>query len=209
MAEIIPTLRERQVSQAKTQEQTLVARAQEGDREAIADIYRMFADRLYRQVIYPCVPNEAIAEDILKETFVTMIEQINRYRWDPARGIFPWLATIARNKGLDRHRRRTRHDRLNGSYREHIDLVSVHATPVDLLEEQEETVLVKERVKLCLGQLNERYRMALQLRMFDELPREECARQLDVQVSTFDVVYFRALKAFRKIWESLYASAPG
>ena len=197
------------MSQSKEQEQALVTRAQQGDRAAVAEIYRLFADRLYRQVIYPCVPNPAIAEDILKETFVTMMEQINHYRWDPSRGIFPWLATIARNRGLDRHRKRTRHDRLNGAYRQHLDQTLYQSTPDQLLEEQQEAEWIKERVQVCLEGLNPRYRKALELRMFQELTREECAAQLEVQVNTFDVVYFRALKAFRKVWDQTCASATG
>lgn len=195
--------------ESKAEERALVERAQQGDRDAVAAIYQLYADRLYRQVIYPCVPNSAMAEDILKETFVTMLEQIHRYQWDPQRGLFPWLATIARNRGLDRHRKRIRHDRLNGSYREHLDVLSSSSTPAQLLEEQEEQVLVKEQVRACLSQLNERYRKVLELRMFQELSREECAEQLEIRVSTLDVVYFRALKAFRKIWEKQHAPSAG
>ncbi|TNE51000.1 MAG: RNA polymerase sigma factor [Deltaproteobacteria bacterium] len=196
--------------ESKAEEQALVERAQQGDREAVAAIYRLYADRLYRQVIYPCVPNAAMAEDILKETFVTMLEQIHRYRWDPSRGLFPWLATIARNRGLDRHRKRIRHDRLNGSYREHLDvLASLSSTPDKVLEEQEEQGILKEQVRSCLDQLNERYRAVLEMRMFQELSREECAEQLDIRVATLDVVYFRALKAFKKVWEKQHVTSAG
>jgi RNA polymerase sigma-70 factor (ECF subfamily) len=46
--------------------------------------------------------------------------------------------------------------------------------------------------------LSERYRNAIQLRLIDELPREECARRMNVTTGTFDVVLFRAVRAFRK-----------
>lgn len=194
------------MAETQTHEQTLVARAQQQDRDAIAEIYRRFADRLYRQVIYPHIPDAAMAEDILKETFVTMMEQIHRYRWEPERGIFPWLATIARNRALDRHRQHARHDRLNGVYRHHLDLLSHEPTPSELLEDQQELQLAQQRVRACMEHLNDRYRNVLELRMFQELSREECAARLDIQIGTFDVVYFRALKAFRKVWESLFAT---
>lgn len=193
------------MSQTQTHEQILVVRAQHQDREAIAEIYRRFADRLYRQVIYPCVPDPTQAEDLLKETFVTMIEQIHKYRWDPNRGLFPWLATIARNRAMDRYRQHSRHERLHGAYRQHLDVLAYGTipNPSQVLEEQEEFEQIQQRVQACLGQLNERYRHVLELRMFQELSREECAEKLGIQIGTLDVVYFRALKAFRKVWETL------
>lgn len=189
------------MSKLKEQEQALVWRAQQGDRAAVGELYRLFAERLYRQVIYPYVPKAAAAEDLLKETFVTMMEQIQGYRWDPSRGIFPWLATIARNRCLDQHRKRSRHDRLNVFYQQHLAQTLYQSTPEQDLQESQEAEQIKERVRACLGEITPRYRKALELRMFQELSREECAARLEVQVGTFDVVYFRALKAFRKAWE--------
>jgi RNA polymerase sigma-70 factor (ECF subfamily) len=46
--------------------------------------------------------------------------------------------------------------------------------------------------------LQERYRTAIELRLVQELPREECARRLGVTIGTFDVLLFRAVRAFRK-----------
>jgi DNA-directed RNA polymerase specialized sigma24 family protein len=34
--------------------------------------------------------------------------------------------------------------------------------------------------------------------LVQELPREECARRLGVTIGTFDVLLFRAVRAFRK-----------
>ena len=46
--------------------------------------------------------------------------------------------------------------------------------------------------------LPERYRVAITLRLIDELSRDECASQLGVTIGTFDVLLFRAVRAFRK-----------
>jgi RNA polymerase sigma factor (sigma-70 family) len=56
----------------------------------------------------------------------------------------------------------------------------------------------RDRIEAALSQMNERYQRAIRLRLIEELPREECATQMDVSVSTFDVVFFRAVRAFRK-----------
>ena len=51
-----------------------------------------------------------------------------------------------------------------------------------------------------LSRINPRYRRAIELRFFEEQPREACAQALDVQIGTFDVVLLRALRAFRAAW---------
>ena len=49
-----------------------------------------------------------------------------------------------------------------------------------------------------MQQLQDRYRTAIELRLIQELPREDCARRLGVTIGTFDVLLFRAVRAFRK-----------
>ena len=49
-----------------------------------------------------------------------------------------------------------------------------------------------------MQQLQDRYRTAIELRLIQELSREECAKRLGVTIGTFDVLLFRAVRAFRK-----------
>ncbi len=56
----------------------------------------------------------------------------------------------------------------------------------------------RERIDATLAVLTERYRIAIELRLVQELSREECAKRLGVTVGTFDVLLFRAVRSFRK-----------
>lgn len=184
------------------EERQYVQLAKSGDNAGFSALYQLHADRLYRQVIYPCLPNEASAEDVLRETFVTVMEKIHNYQWDSRYGIFPWLARIARNRALDMHRKATREGRFQGAYRQELDAMARPGrSPDQIIEQKQEEVILKESVKECLEKLNPRYRMAVQLRMFQELSREECAERLGIQVSTFDVLFHRALRSFKKLWQ--------
>jgi RNA polymerase sigma-70 factor (ECF subfamily) len=49
-----------------------------------------------------------------------------------------------------------------------------------------------------MQQLQDRYRTAIELRLIQELSREDCAKRLGVTIGTFDVLLFRAVRAFRK-----------
>jgi DNA-directed RNA polymerase specialized sigma24 family protein len=56
----------------------------------------------------------------------------------------------------------------------------------------------RSRIDEAMQRLAERYRLAIELRLIQELPREDCAKRLDVTIGTFDVLLFRAVRAFRK-----------
>ena len=49
-----------------------------------------------------------------------------------------------------------------------------------------------------MARLQDRYRTAIELRLVQELSREDCAQRLGVTIGTFDVLLFRAVRAFRK-----------
>src|SRR5262249_60885761 len=56
----------------------------------------------------------------------------------------------------------------------------------------------RTRIDETMEQLAERYRLAIELRLIQELSREDCAKRLGVTIGTFDVLLFRAVRAFRK-----------
>ena len=55
----------------------------------------------------------------------------------------------------------------------------------------------------------DRYRTAIEMRLIQELSREECAKQLAITVGTFDVLLFRAVRAFRKQFGSRDSEGTG
>jgi RNA polymerase sigma-70 factor (ECF subfamily) len=56
----------------------------------------------------------------------------------------------------------------------------------------------RARIDEAMTHIAERYRHAIELRLIQELPREECAKRLGITIGTFDVLLFRAVRAFRK-----------
>jgi DNA-directed RNA polymerase specialized sigma24 family protein len=71
-----------------------------------------------------------------------------------------------------------------------------HADAQLMLEQ--ERAAHREKIQACMGLIAERYRLAIELRLVQELTREDCAKRLDVTIGTFDVLLFRAVRAFRK-----------
>lgn len=181
-------------------EQGLVKRAQAGDRSALRVLLQQHSDALYSRVILPRTGDPTVAEDILKATMVTAIEKLHSFTWQ-GRSIYHWLRRIAVNKVVDHHRRNQRTARLSQTLADEpaLDILpSRPRGPEEAFLAAEEQRLNRQRIRLALEKINPRYRRAIELRLMEELPREECARRMDVVVGTFDVLLFRALKAMRK-----------
>src|ERR671924_2196856 len=83
----------------------LVERAQAGDRDALEELYLIHFDRIY-SYLHMSVGNRHDAEDLTTQTFLNMLESINRFRWQSA-PFSAWLFRIAHNLAMD-HFRATR-----------------------------------------------------------------------------------------------------
>jgi RNA polymerase sigma-70 factor (ECF subfamily) len=180
------------------EEQRLVEEAQAGNLDAMRPILERYAQPLYGTVILPRLGDAASAEDVLRDTLATAVEKISRFTWQ-GKSIYPWLRQIAINKVYDVHRQSKRSRKLADAM--------VHEVPQETDPDQQadaqliadqERAAHRTRIDEAMGQLAERYRTAIELRLVQELTREECAKRLGVTVGTFDVLLFRAVRSFRK-----------
>jgi RNA polymerase sigma-70 factor (ECF subfamily) len=84
----------------------LVERAQQGDREALEELYLLHFERIY-SYLHLSVGNRHDAEDLTTQTFLKMLEAIGRFRWQSA-PFSAWLFRIAHNLAMDHFRTRRR-----------------------------------------------------------------------------------------------------
>jgi RNA polymerase sigma-70 factor (ECF subfamily) len=187
-------------AQRLQEEERLIAEAQAGNMNALRPLFVRYADALYGGVILPRLGNAATAEDVLRDTFVTALEKIRSFRWE-GRGLYGWLRQIAVNKVIDLHRRTHRTGRILAQLAE--EPAAPPARADEALIAEEERRRSRARIDAVIARLSPRYADAVRLRLVDELPREECARRLGVTIGAFDVVLFRAVRAFRKYYEEM------
>ena len=100
-----------EASEKKPRESTdnvrrLVERAQQGDRDALEELYLIHFDRIY-SYLHMSVGNKHDAEDLTTQTFLKMLESIKRFRWQSA-PFSAWLFRIAHNLAMDHFRARRR-----------------------------------------------------------------------------------------------------
>ena len=77
----------------------LVDRAQQGDREALEELYLLHFDRIY-SYLHMSVGNRHDAEDLTTQTFLRMLEAIGRFEWKSV-PFSAWLFRIAHNLAMD------------------------------------------------------------------------------------------------------------
>jgi RNA polymerase sigma factor (sigma-70 family) len=180
------------------EEQRLVEEAQRGNLDAMRPIFERYASPLYAAVILPRLGDSVAAEEVLRDTLATAVEKVGMFRWQ-GKSIYPWLRQIAVNKVYDVHRQSKRSQRLADAMAVEVPMTTGPEAQADAqLMVEEERRLNRVRIDDTLALLSERYREAIRLRLVDELPREECARLMGITVGNFDVLLFRAVRAFRK-----------
>jgi RNA polymerase sigma factor (sigma-70 family) len=100
----------------------LLRRFRQGDREALAVVYRACIDDVYRlarygfrteQGVVPPLADDSAALDLVQETFVRAFAEAARMRFDGLRPYRPYLLRITRNLRIDQLRR-VRNEPLTG-----------------------------------------------------------------------------------------------
>lgn len=75
----------------------MIMRARQGDREALAQLYRSYRDNVYR-ICLRMVRNPSDAEDLVQETFLRVINKIHTFRGDSQ--FSTWLYRVTKNVAL-------------------------------------------------------------------------------------------------------------
>lgn len=187
-------------------ERPLVQRARKGDQRAFGELYKRYAPLIFSRILLPKLGARGAAEDALAETFRTAFERLHQYE-DQGRSIFSWLARIASNKAMDMHRARARSHRALSNFEGLLAPLRGESerSPFDEVSHTEERAQLGQRIQEVLLSINPRYRRAIELRFLEGGSREACAEALEVKLGTFDVLLLRALRSFRKKWDSAFA----
>lgn len=155
--------------------QALVATGEE-DRLAFRRVYQLTSAKLFGICIRICGDRQA-AEDVLQDVYLTI--------WKRAAGFEPgraspitWLATIARNRAIDW--RRAAGLRPAGPIEGARDVADEAPSVIDAIMADQAGHALHD----CLGQLEDRQRMAIRTAFFEGLTYAELADQLAAPLGT-------------------------
>ena len=168
------------------QERRILDELRAGERHNLGRLVDRYGEELmgYLRAI---LAHRDLAEDVFQETWVKVIERIDRFRPDWA--FAPWLFRIARNGAYDCLRRRRRWRLLSLTARASEEPNRELAAP----EETQRRVVARATVDALLKRLDPPQREILWLRFLDGLSYEEIAQRCDLPVGTVKSRVSRAL----------------
>ena len=145
------------------------------DSAALKELYERTSAKLYG-ICLRLLRDEAEAQDVLREVYVTVWNKAISY--DPARAsAITWLATLARNRSIDRlRRRRAPTDGLENA----LEIADERPSSLDVLEQAEDAL----RLQRCLEQLEEKARSAIRAAFFDGATYPELAKREGIPLPT-------------------------
>jgi RNA polymerase sigma-70 factor (ECF subfamily) len=177
-----------------------LARAQAGDRHAMADLYRAYAGPLLAYLITQ-VRRREDAEDLLGEVFLSAMRDLDRFEGDLS-GFRAWLYRIASNRAVDLARRNARRpeDPLAVAVERPGD-----ADPAgDALDRVD-----RERLWRAVMALPEAQRAVVAMRLAGGLSSPEIADALGKPVGAVKALQHRALTNLTKALGGPYPRVPG
>ena len=155
----------------------LLALTARKDAEAFARLYDLYSSRVYGLALR-ILRNEAQAEEILQEIFITLWEKAEQF--DGVRGgALSWLMTMCRNRCIDRLRRDKRFEKVQGSLVEDPRLYQSEAA--ENVADQNE---VRSLINKALDKLAPGRRVLIELAYFQGLSRSQIAAELEMPLGT-------------------------
>jgi RNA polymerase sigma-70 factor (ECF subfamily) len=154
----------------------LLARIARGDRAALAALYEALGGQALA-VALRVLASRSDAEEVLQDAFVEVWTRAASF--DPDRGgARAWVLAIARNRAIDRLRRRGAVARMvSGAANEP---PSTGTTPLELVEQRQ----AREKIQTALGELTPEQRQVLELGYFEGLSQREIATRLNEPLGT-------------------------
>ena len=156
-----------------------------GDKSALSPIY----DAMSRSVFlfaYSIVNDRSHAENIMQDTFITILEKAIEYRGGNAKS---WIFTVARNAAYDLIRKNSREFTCED--------ISLYVKINSITNDIEQSVFLEE----MLSQLEEIDRKIVFLRVYENISHREIAKIIGITAANSRKRYQRALSKLKVYYE--------
>jgi len=179
------------------QDAALAVRAQKGDRDSFGHLVDRFQTRIY-SFCYQFFRDRDVAAEMAQETFLRAYKYIKKY--DPNKKFSTWIYSIAKNICIDEKRKM---DRSRTVPIEDVNPASIQSSQQSqhLKDPSQISLHLEDRMLLeaAIAKLPDKYRAAIILCYFQELPYQEIADILGLSLNLVKVRIFRAKKQLLEI----------
>ena len=178
----------------------IVALAQQGRDLAFRELVRRY-ERPVFSLIYRMVRDREAAEDLAQDSFVKVLNHIDRY--NPEFKFSSWIFKIANNVAID-HLRRRQPQTVSMDGSPHATSASeIEASSFEIAAEQEtalqelEAREIGSAIERAIAKLRPEYRACIMLRHVEDRSYEEIATTLDLPLGTVKTYIHRARNELR------------
>lgn len=189
-------------------DKTLIQRCNDGDSSAFVEIMRRYQGKIFGLTLN-LLHNSADAEEVTQDTFIRAHRSLARFRGDCS--LSTWLYRIALNLSRNRYWYFFRRHRQDSVSLERELNADSNATFADLIAAEgndpvQATVASEfgEIIAACMEKLDRKHREILTMRNILNLPYEEIARTLGINVGTVKSRIARARENLRVLLGEAY-----
>jgi RNA polymerase sigma-70 factor (ECF subfamily) len=185
----------------------VVTLAQEGRDAAFRELIRRY-ERPVFTLIYRMVRDRELAEDLSQETFVKVLNHIDRYK--PEFKFSSWLFKIANNGAIDHLRKKTVPTISIDGAPSATSKEAIEATSFEIAAKQETALDEMESRELggaierAIAALRPEYRACIMLRHVEDRSYEEIAATLDLPLGTVKTYIHRARHELREALKDVH-----
>jgi len=167
----------------------LVEQAQQGNRDALEELYLLHFDRIY-SYLHMSVGNRHDAEDLTTQVFVKMLESIGKFRWRSA-PFSAWLFRIAHNLAMD-------HFRANKRWQPEEEVPEPDPGDRSAAEDEALESIGRQSMLEMIGKLSHEQQQVLTLKFVFNFSNAEAATILDKTEGAIKSLQHRALASLQR-----------
>lgn len=176
-------------------DESLALGVQQGSEADMNEIVERYYEPILRYLYRIGGGRQALAEDMVQETFLRMMRGIVTY--DAQRPFKPWLYTIASNIGKNYFQRADTQRTENPD--DDDDFADEDSHPETAVMQSENS----QAISNAIMQLAEHYRAVVVLFYFEELPQKDIAQILGIPIGTVKSRLSNGLKQLRAMLETM------
>lgn len=173
-------------------DENIVAIVTGGDVDAYGELMSRYEQKLLRYVVY-LIHDHAMASDVVQDTFIKTYQNLNAF--NTKYKFSSWIYRIAHNEAMNAVKKE-RHilHHLDAEYAAEVGYESSIVQDID-------KAILQNDVRMCLEQLDIKYREVLMLQYYEQMKYSDIADILHIPVATVGVRVGRAKRKLRQLCE--------
>jgi RNA polymerase sigma-70 factor (ECF subfamily) len=197
---------------APVDEETLVLRLREGDREVLGDLFGLHRERIWRMIRFRMDRRLAARidpDDVLQEAFLAARTRIDNFLAEPHGSFFVWLRMIALQTLFDQHRHHIGAEMRNAARDVRLDTPDSGNTSLCLAAQLAGTITspsqaaagleLMQRLEQAIGTMAALDQEIIAMRHFEDLTNVESAEALGISPTAASNRYVRAIARLKEI----------